>query len=130
MPGGPAPGGMIRISGPSIIRAPIPMLEDDDDDDDGIPPEILDLIRMTSTLSQRSNSISMMPTAPRIRIINKPPVELHEDKPEPVANDHAIKIIEQPRHEESVEEILERMNKLGEEIGEKHENRRANIVNS
>ena len=46
-PIGGAPPGMIRIGGPP------PHIDDDDDDDDhkdGIPPEILDLIRMTEML--------------------------------------------------------------------------------
>jgi hypothetical protein len=110
---------MIRISMPG--RMPPPIIMDDDDDDDEIPQEIMDLIKMTSTLSQRSNSISMMPMQPRITIRK---IEPHEKKAETVPNDHAIQIVDQPRHEESHEEIMARMNKLGEEIGEKHENRR------
>ena len=112
---------MIRISMPSRIPPPIIMDDDDDDDEDGIPPEIMDLIKMTSTLSQRSNSISLAPMQPRITIRK---IEPHEKKVETVPNDHAIQIVDQPRHEESHEEIMARMNKLGEEIGEKHENRR------
>lgn len=46
-PPGGAPPGMIRIGGP-----PPPIEDEDDDDDhkDGIPPEIMDLIRMTEML--------------------------------------------------------------------------------
>ena len=37
------------------ISLPMPMFDDDDDDDDdGIPPEILDMIRMTSMMQSRS----------------------------------------------------------------------------
>jgi hypothetical protein len=51
---GPPPG--MRIT----RRMPMPMMMDDDDDDeDGIPPEILDLIRMTSMMQSRSMGGSM-----------------------------------------------------------------------
>jgi hypothetical protein len=47
---GPPPGMMIRRR----ISMPMPIIDDDDDDDDGIPPEILDLIKMTSMMQSRS----------------------------------------------------------------------------
>ena len=48
---GEAPPGMVirrRIS------MPMPIIDDDDDDEDGIPPEILELIKMTSMMQSRS----------------------------------------------------------------------------
>ena len=132
MLGGPSgsigtPPGMIRIGGPMLL--PPPMLLDDDDDDDDIPAEIKALVEMTAAMASRSSGLGGLMGAPRIKIVKKDALPEHQRHAEPsVPDDHAIKIVEQPRHEESVEEIMERMNKIGEEIGEKHESRRSYSV--
>ena len=104
-PPGGAPPGMIRIGGP-----PPPLIDDDDDDDkDGIPPEIMDLIRMTEMLHGGGGF------GPGIRI-KKP----DEEKP----------ITQAERKDESMEDIMARMNKLSEEIGEQQEKKRNYDVNN
>ena len=120
---GPPPG-MIRIGGPMIMPPPI-LMDDDDDEDDDIPAEIKAMLEMTAAMAARSSSFGPMLGAPKIKIVKKAELPHHEKHADPsVPDDHAIKIVEQPRHEETVEEIMARMNKLGEEIGEKHESRR------
>ena len=47
---GPPPGMTIRRR----ISMPMPIIDDDDDDEEGIPPEILELIKMTSMMQSRS----------------------------------------------------------------------------
>jgi len=129
MIGGGAPPGMIRIGGPMLM--PPPGLFDDDDDDDEIPAEIKAMIEMTAAMAARSQGFGGMMGAPRIRIVKKAALPEHEKHAiASVPDDHAIKIVEQPRHEESTDEIMARMNKIGEEIGEKHENRRSYSVES
>lgn len=112
---GPPPGMVIRRR----ISMPMPMIDDDDDDDEGIPPEIMDLIRMTSMMNSRSMGGPMM-GGPQIRITKRVVNESHDDD---IPHDHAIEI-SQPRHEESTEDIIAKMNKLSEEISDKHEKRR------
>lgn len=120
---GGGPPGMIRIGGPMIM--PPPLLIDDDDDDDDIPPEIKAMLEMTAAMAARSSGFGPMLGAPKIKIVKKNELPHHERHADPsVPDDHAVKIVEQPRHEETVEEIMARMNKIGEEIGEKHESRR------
>lgn len=118
---GPPPGMVIRR------RISMPMIMDDDDDeDDGIPPEILDLIRMTSMMQSRSMGGPMM-GGPMIRITKREVNSSHDDD---IPHDHAIEM-SQPRHEESTEDIIAKMNKLSEEISDKHEKRRKyDIVDS
>ena len=103
-PGRGAPPGMIRIGGP-----PPPMDDDDDDDDDkhgGIPPEILDLIRMTEMLHGGGGF------GPQFRL-NKPD-EPKKEKP----------VTQAERKDESMDDIMARMNKISEEIGEQQEKKR------
>jgi hypothetical protein len=123
--GGPPPG----FGGPPgmVIRRrismPMPMFEDhddDDDDDSGIPPEILDLIKMTSMMNSRS--MGGMGGGPMIRI-NKREVNKSKEGEDEIPHDHAIEMAE-TRHEESTEDIIAKMNKLSEEISDKHEKRR------
>ena len=108
----PPGGGTIRISSPMgggmmTMRRTIvqPAHHDDkDDDDDHIPPEILELIKMTESMHARPSFFG----PPMIRIgggsIKK------EEKIE--------------RKDESSEQIMARMNKLSQEIGEKNELRK------
>ena len=93
----------MRISGG--IGPPPGMLgaQDDDDDDEGVPPEILDMIRMTEMMASRSGFGGL--PGMQVRRIGGP------KKPE----DNT------PRVEEPIEDIMARMNKLSDEIGDKHE---------
>ena len=77
--------------------------DDDDDDEGGIPQEVLDMIRMTEMMSSRSGfgGLSGGPGMHIRRIGGAKPKE-------PVV----------PRHEESIENIMDRMNKLSDDIGE------------
>jgi hypothetical protein len=47
-----------------------------------------------------------------------------------IPHDHAIEIAHTPRHEESTEDIIDKMNKLHEEITEKHDKRKYERVDS
>lgn len=114
---GPPPGMVIR----KRISIPLPMFEDDDDDDDGIPPEILDLIRMTSMMSSRS--MGGFGGGPMIKISKREVNESSAEHEKDIPHDHAIEIAPS-RHEESPEDIIAKMNKLSEEISDKHEKRR------
>lgn len=110
------PGGVsMRVSGPIGGGIPPPGmiagLHDDDDDDDaaGIPPEILEIIKMTEMLASGGGPLGGPGIGGLRRIGGPPPQRKPEDNT--------------PRHEESVEDIMARMNKLSDEIGEKHENK-------
>ena len=103
------------------IPMPMPIFgDDDDDDDDGIPPEILDLIRMTSMMNSRS--MGGFGGGPMIKI-SKREVNKSAEGEDDIPHDHAIELAE-PRHEESHEDILAKMNALSDEISDKHEKRR------
>ena len=52
--------------------------------------------------------------------IHKREVNASSDKDDEIPHDHAIEIMS-PRHEESSEDIIAKMNKLSEEISDKHE---------
>ena len=114
--GGAPPGMVIR----KRVSMPMPLFDDDDDDDDGIPPEILDLIRMTSMMNSRS--MGGFGGGPMIKI-SKREVNKSAEGEDEIPHDHAIELAE-PRHEESHEDILAKMNKLSDEISDKHEKRR------
>lgn len=99
-----------------VVRKSIPIEQEDDDDDhdkDGIPPEIVELIKMTEAMHRRSaggvGGISL--AAPR---------QLRPNQKE--ENDNT------PRHEESHDEIMAKMNKLSEEIGERHDREKLNRI--
>lgn len=96
-----------------VMRRSIPFDDDDDhkDDDDGIPPEILDLIRMTEAMHGRSRGMGSPFGGP---IALGGPRKLSIKKKEEPEDDT-------PRHEESHDDIMARMNKLSEEIGERHD---------
>jgi len=103
----------MEINGPMgrvVVRKSIPLDDDEDDDHEpeGIPPEILEMIRMTEAMHRRAGG-GMGPFGaiggPRKLRINKADDE----------NDNT------PRHEESHDEIMAKMNKLSEEIGERHD---------
>ena len=104
-----------------IRKMPMPIIDTDDEDDDGIPPEILDLIRMTSMMQSRSIGGSFV-GGPRIKIIKREPNQ-NANHSDDIPHDHAIELSE-PRHEDSTEDIIAKMNKLSEEISDKHEKRR------
>jgi len=89
--GGPPPGMMM-------------MAEDDDQDDDGVPPEILDMIRMTEMMASRSGFGGM--PGMQLRRVGAPKKEKEDNT---------------PRHEEPIEDIMARMNKLSDEIGDRHD---------
>lgn len=72
--------------------------DSDDEDDGGIPPEILEMIRVTEMLHNRA--MNARPTFSR--------------PAEPAL----------PRNDESHEDVMKRMNKLSEEIGEEHDKNR------
>jgi hypothetical protein len=74
----------------------------DEDDDEGVPPEILQMMKMTESLLNGGMFRPPVPHFPKL-VAKKP---------------------EGPREEESVDSIMERMNKLSEEIGEKSEQRK------
>ena len=57
---------------------------------------------------------------PRIKITKR---EIKADSDDEIPHDHAIEIAS-PRHEESTDDIIAKMNKLSEEISDKHEKRR------
>ena len=57
---------------------------------------------------------------PKIRISKREFKESHDDE---TPHDHSIEI-SSPRHEESTEDIIAKMNRLSEEISDKHEKRR------
>jgi hypothetical protein len=59
---------------------------------------------------------------PHIRITKREKNESHDEKDD-IPHDHAIEI-SKPRVEESSEDIIAKMNKLSEEISDKHEKRR------
>lgn len=95
----------MRISGGIGGPPPGLMGDDDDDDDQGVPPEILDMIRMTEMMA-RGGSIGGMPPGLQLRRIGGPPKPKEDNT---------------PRHEEPIEDIMARMNKLSDEIGDRHE---------
>jgi hypothetical protein len=65
--------------------------------------------------------------SPTIRIHRREVNASHDDE---VPHDHSIEI-SKPRHEESTEDIIAKMNKLSDEISDKHEKRRKyDIVDS
>ena len=111
------PGMVIRRR----VSMPMPIFEDDDEDDDGIPPEILDLIRMTSMMTSRSMG-GPFGGGPMIKITKREVNESSGGEDE-IPHDHAIELA-QPRHEESHDDIIAKMNKLSEEISDKHEKRK------
>lgn len=88
----------MRISG-NIGPPPGLIMADDDEDEDSIPPEILDMIRMTEMMASRSGFGGLpgmqlgRPGSPKKEVDNT------------------------PRHEEPIEDIMARMNKLSDEIG-------------
>ena len=95
---------MSSMGGPTMtirrtITSNIPT-DDDDDDDDGIPPEILELMKMTE---------SMMRPSPFGSMFGSPMIRMGSAKPEE-------KIV---RQDESAADIMARMNALSEEIGER-----------
>ena len=98
-------GGTIRISGGPGGLGPPPGSLDDDDDEDGIPPEILDMIRATEMMAANSGFGGGMHIR---RIGGQAPPKVEDNT---------------PRHEEAIEDIMDRMNKISDEIGEKHEGR-------
>uniref|UniRef100_A0A7S3FUP3 Uncharacterized protein n=1 Tax=Strombidium rassoulzadegani TaxID=1082188 RepID=A0A7S3FUP3_9SPIT len=79
--------------------------DDDDEEDEGIPPEILEMMRITDQLIGGGPFGGMRggfrPLGPKITVKTQKKDE--------------------PREDESVDEIMARMNKLSEEIGERHE---------
>lgn len=87
--------------------------DDDDHDKDGIPPEILELIRMTEAMHTRATGGMGGPfgaaRGPRQLRISKGSDKKDEEE------DNT------PRHEESHADIMAKMNKLSEEIGERHD---------
>lgn len=106
MSGGmPAGGGTIRISsgGPGGMhmsqtitkRKIVPADHDDDEDEDGIPQEILDMMRMTEMMHGMPGPMSLF-GGPRIKKEEK--IDREDEKPE---------------------DIMARMNKLSQDIGEK-----------
>lgn len=124
MMGGAPGGGTIRISGgpmgggmmvrQRISMGPPPILDDKDDDDlDGIPPEIMEMMRMTEAMAGGPSMFG----GPRFRI-RKSGGEIPAD--------HALV----PREEESHDEIMARMDKLSAEIGERHEKKKYQKVES
>ena len=77
-----------------IRQQVVPADDDHDDDhDDGIPPEILEMLHLTEAMSSGFGFNPMRP---------KPKKKVE-------------------RHDESTEDIMARMNKLSDQIGEKHE---------
>merc|ERR1711990_1311368 len=89
------PGGVsMRVSGPIGGGIPPPGmiagLHDDDDEDDGVPPEILELMKMTEMMA--TGRVGPLGNLRRIGGPKKQP----EDNT--------------PRHEEPVEDIMARMN--------------------
>jgi len=107
----------MEMNGPMgriVVRKRIPFDEDDDHKDDheedGIPPEILDMIRMTEMMQNRARGgIAGSPfgrPAPAHRQL-----QIQKDKEEDKVD----------RHEESHDDIMARMNKLSEDIGERHD---------
>jgi len=95
---------VLQINGPGgriVVRQPIDLGEDEDDDDGGIPPEIAELIRVTEAIHSRAGGIGV------------PPRQLQAKAAEPEDNT--------PRYEESHDSIMAKMNKLSEEIGERHD---------
>jgi hypothetical protein len=111
---GPPPG--FPGAPPGMVMRTTVMIDDEEDDDEGIPPEILDLIRMTSMMQARS--MGGFTGNPHIKITKRSGNSTDE-----IPHDHAIEIAK-PRHEESTEDIIAKMNKLSEEISDKHERRR------
>jgi len=115
MASGPVGGGgsTVRISGgmgtPTMtIRRTITSIPHDDDDDDdledGIPPEILELMKMTESMFAR-------PSSPFGGMFGSPMIRMGSAKPK----EEKIE-----RHDESAADIMARMNKLSEEIGERN----------
>jgi hypothetical protein len=102
--GGPMGG---RITVRKII-SPLDMLSDDDDDV-GIPPEILAMMRMTEQMHMRAqgNPFNM----------------IRKDIKPSVSDDHALKLVE-TRTEESHSDIMQKFDKLSEEIGERTDRKR------
>lgn len=98
-------GGRITVR---KIISPLDMLSDDDDDV-GIPPEILAMMRMTEQMHMRAqgNPFSM----------------IRKDTKPSVSDDHALKLVE-TRTEESHSDIMQKFDKLSEEIGERTDRKR------
>ena len=102
----------IRISGgpmggPMQIRKRVELPADDDDEDDGIPPEILQMMAMTEAMHMRPS------------IFGGPPMFRKKEKEEPII-----------REDEAKENIMDRMNKLTEEIGDKHSKKKYQKIES
>ena len=93
------------MGGQVVVRGRIPV-DDDDDDDDGIPPEIKQLIDMTEAMHRRH----VMMGGPLGGIMGGPR-----------RLQNIRKAVPEERHDESYEDIMGRMNKLSEEIGERHD---------
>ena len=89
-------GDIIIAGGPIFI---------DDDDDEGIPPEILDLMRLTEAMASGGGLFGGALNAPVIREI-------------PIENFGAPRELVE-RHEESHDDIMAKMEALSKEVGER-----------
>lgn len=76
---------------------------DDDEEDDFIPPEILQMIQMTEAMHARQMA----------SMFGGPMIKFTPESAKAKSNE--------PRTDETHDEIMARMNKLSEEIGERHE---------